>query len=83
MTEAVDADKPEPAGGPPTSEARERHARLSETVEDHRWRYHVMDQPTIADGEFDRLMRQLEALEDEFPELRTPDSPTQHVGGAV
>ncbi len=77
MTEAGDAGKPA------TSEARDEHAKLSETVEGHRWRYHVMDQPTVSDGQFDKLMRRLEGLEEDFPELRTPDSPTQHVGGAV
>ncbi len=71
------------AGSPATPEARERHAELSEAVEGHRWRYYVLDQPTVSDGEFDALMRQLEALEGDYPELRTPDSPTQHVGGAV
>jgi DNA ligase (NAD+) len=70
-------------GEPATSGAREQHATLAETVEAHRWRYYVTDQPTIADGEFDRLMQQLEALEHRYPELRTPDSPTQHVGGGV
>ena len=76
-------NEPTPPGRPLTSEAREQHAALAETVEGHRWRYYVMDQPTVSDGEFDALMHQLEALEEEYPELRTPDSPTQHVGGAV
>ncbi|MDP9317618.1 MAG: NAD-dependent DNA ligase LigA [Actinomycetota bacterium] len=70
-------------GKPATPGAREQHATLAETVETHRWRYYVMDQPTIADGEFDKLMQRLEALEHRYPELRTPDSPTQHVGGGV
>ena len=70
-------------GKPLTPDVRERHARLAEVVEGHRWRYYVMDQPTVSDGEFDALMQQLEALEAEYPELRTPDSPTQQVGGAV
>jgi DNA ligase (NAD+) len=65
------------------SEARERHAELAETIEGHRWRYYVLDTPTVSDGEFDALMQELEQLEERFPELRTPDSPTQHVGGAV
>ncbi len=76
-------NEPTPPGRPLTSEAREQHAALAETVEGHRWRYHVMDRPTVSDGEFDALMHQLEALEEQYPELRTPDSPTQHVGGAV
>ncbi|MFB7372684.1 NAD-dependent DNA ligase LigA [Streptomyces sp. NPDC056222] len=63
------------------AEARERHAELAEQVEEHRFRYYVKDQPVISDGEFDRLLRSLEALEEEYPELRTPDSPTQKVSG--
>ncbi|MDX6307474.1 MAG: ligase [Nocardioidaceae bacterium] len=83
---AVTPAEPAPGtdvGKPLTPDVRERHARLAEVVEGHRWRYYVMDQPTVSDGEFDALMQQLEALEAEYPELRTPDSPTQHVGGAV
>jgi DNA ligase (NAD+) len=64
-------------------QARERHRELSELVEDHRWRYYVLDRPTASDAEFDKLMGKLEQLESEFPELRTPNSPTQKVGGAV
>ncbi len=65
------------------NDVREQHKRLAETIDDHRWRYYVLDQPTVSDGEFDALMRELEALEGQYPELRTPDSPTQKVGGAV
>jgi len=67
----------------PTAEARDRHQALSEEIEEARWRYYVLDDPTLSDADFDLKMRQLEALEAEFPELRTPDSPTQKVGGAV
>jgi DNA ligase (NAD+) len=63
------------------AEAREKHAELAEQIEEHRFRYYVKDQPVISDGEFDRLLRSLEALEEEYPELRTPDSPTQKVAG--
>ncbi|MDT9689702.1 NAD-dependent DNA ligase LigA [Streptomyces sp. P9(2023)] len=63
------------------AEAREKHAGLAEQVEEHRFRYYVKDQPVISDGEFDKLLRALEALEEEYPELRTPDSPTQKVAG--
>jgi DNA ligase (NAD+) len=66
-----------------TPEAREEHQRLAEEVEDARWRYYVLDDPTLDDADFDRRLRRLEALEEEFPELQTPDSPTQKVGGAV
>ncbi len=61
------------------SEAREQHAQLAEQIEEHRFRYYVKDAPVISDAEFDQLMRTLEALEEEYPELRTPDSPTQKV----
>ncbi|MFD0368881.1 NAD-dependent DNA ligase LigA [Streptomyces sp. NPDC127114] len=64
------------------AEAREKHAELAEQVEEHRFRYYVKDQPVISDAEFDRLLRSLEALEEEYPELRTPDSPTQKVAGS-
>lgn len=69
------------ASAPPR--AREEHGQLAEEIEEARWRYYVLDSPTIDDADFDRRMRRLEALEEEFPELRTPDSPTQKVGGAV
>ena len=59
----------------------QQHSKLATEIEEHRFRYYVLDQPSIADGEFDKLLRALEALEDEHPELRTPDSPTQKVAG--
>jgi DNA ligase (NAD+) len=61
------------------AEAREQHAKLAEQIEEHRFRYYVKDAPVISDAEFDKLLRSLEALEEEYPELRTPDSPTQKV----
>nr|WP_202519442.1 NAD-dependent DNA ligase LigA [Streptomyces sp. SID1034] len=64
------------------AEAREQHALLAEQIEEHRFRYYVRDQPVISDGDFDKLLRSLEALEDEHPELRTPDSPSQKVAVA-
>ncbi|WP_405589357.1 NAD-dependent DNA ligase LigA [Streptomyces sp. NBC_01092] len=60
-------------------EAREKHAKIAEQIEEHRFRYYVKDAPVVSDAEFDELLRTLEALEDEYPELRTPDSPTQKV----
>jgi DNA ligase (NAD+) len=66
-----------------TPEAKDRHGQLSEEIDDARWRYYVLDDPTIDDADFDHRMRELEGLEGQFPELRTPDSPTQKVGGAV
>jgi DNA ligase (NAD+) len=72
-------DEPESA----TPEAKERHRQLSEEVDDARWRYFVLDDPTLSDSDYDRRLRELQELEERFPELRTPDSPTQKVGGAV
>ncbi|MFI6651602.1 NAD-dependent DNA ligase LigA [Streptomyces sp. NPDC050529] len=63
------------------AKARERHALLAEQIEEHRFRYYVNDQPVVSDAEFDRQLRELEALEGEYPQLRTPDSPTQKVAG--
>ena len=63
--------------------ARQRHAELSVEITEHDHRYYVLDSPLVSDAEYDALMRELRALEDRYPELRTPDSPTQKVGGAV
>ncbi|MFI6072755.1 NAD-dependent DNA ligase LigA [Actinoplanes sp. NPDC051343] len=70
------------AGKDPTPEAASRHAELADEVRGHQYRYYVLDSPTVTDADFDRLLRELEALEEEFPALRTPDSPTQNVGGS-
>jgi DNA ligase (NAD+) len=67
----------------PDAELRREHRGLAEEIEDARWRYYVLDDPTLDDADFDRLMRRLEELEEQVPDLRTPDSPTQKVGGAV
>ncbi len=64
------------------AEAKLRVEELRSELEHHRYRYHVLDDPEVADVEYDELMRELRALEDEFPELQTPDSPTVTVGGA-
>ena len=74
-------ETPQVAAAPP--EAREEHRELVEIVEEARWRYYVLDDTTLSDAEFDQKMRRLEELEELYPELRTPDSPTQKVGGAV
>ncbi|WP_406013147.1 NAD-dependent DNA ligase LigA [Streptomyces sp. NBC_00984] len=63
------------------AQVQEQHALLAEQVEEHRFRYYVNDQPVVSDAEFDRLMREVEALEETYPQLRTPDSPTQKVAG--
>src|SRR5215469_15773927 len=54
---------------------------LREQIRHHEYRYYVLDDPEISDAEFDRLMNELKKVEAEHPELITPDSPTQRVGG--
>src|SRR5438874_3890174 len=63
------------------SDARKRVEELREQINYHSYRYHVLDDPEVADAEYDVLVRDLQALEERFPELITPDSPTQRVGG--
>lgn len=58
----------------------QRAAELREQIRHHNYRYHVLDDPLITDAEYDRLFRELQELEVQHPELRTPDSPTQRVG---
>ncbi|MDW8173044.1 MAG: NAD-dependent DNA ligase LigA [Anaerolineae bacterium] len=58
----------------------ERAAQLRAELHQHNYRYHVLHAPIISDGEYDRLYAELAALEEQYPELRTPDSPTQRVG---
>src|SRR6185295_4385608 len=65
----------------PTTEARERHAELARELDEHQYRYYILQSPSVDDGIYDRLMRELEAIEAEFPALLTPDSPSQRVGG--
>jgi DNA ligase (NAD+) len=62
---------------------RHRHAELSEELLEHQYRYHVLDSPLVSDAEYDAAMRELLALEEQYPELRTPDSASQKVGGMI
>ncbi|WP_216914855.1 NAD-dependent DNA ligase LigA [Nocardia noduli] len=64
-----------------TAEQRVRWQELADEVREHQFRYYVRDSPIITDGEFDELLRQLQDLEERHPDLLTPDSPTQLVGG--
>ena len=61
-------------------EAKKRVERLREEIEHHNYRYYVLDDPEISDAEYDDLKEELEAIENEYPELVTRDSPTQRVG---
>lgn len=65
------------------NEAKERVERLRELLNRYTYEYYVSDAPTVSDSEFDALMRELEDLEKEFPELQSPNSPTKRVGGQV
>jgi DNA ligase (NAD+) len=72
----------EQADEAPDADLRRRWQELADEVREHQFSYYVRDAPIISDADFDKLLRELQALEDEHPELRTPDSPTQLVGGA-
>ena len=81
IRQQVSAAQEAAAGADPTPAALERHATLSTEISDHQYRYYVLDAPIVSDAEFDVLLRELEGLETSFPALRTPESPTQRVGG--
>ncbi|HTF48449.1 MAG TPA: NAD-dependent DNA ligase LigA [Pseudonocardia sp.] len=68
-------------GDPVPGPVREQHSRLATEVADHQFRYYVLDSPVVSDGQFDTLWRELVALEEQYPELITPESPTQRVVG--
>ena len=59
---------------------KKRVEKLREEIEYHNYRYYILDQPEISDAQYDRLMRELQKLEDQYPELPSPNSPTQRVG---
>jgi DNA ligase (NAD+) len=80
-TQSPGAGPAEPAEATPA--ARQRHAQLSADITEHNHRYHVLDSPLISDAEYDQLMRELRGLEEQYPDLRTPDSPTQKVGDVI
>lgn len=61
---------------------RRRAKRLRAEIDRHNYRYHVLDDPEIPDAEYDRMLRELQALEEKHPDLVVPESPTQRVGGA-
>jgi DNA ligase (NAD+) len=76
----VGPTRPDDAGVP--ADAVSRHAELSHELEDAAYRYYVLDAPTLSDQDYDVRMRELQAIEEEYPALRTPDSPTQKVAGS-
>src|ERR1700690_2021814 len=72
-----------PAEDAEPAEAKQRAEELRTRIEHHSDRYYVLDSPEISDAQFDELLRELGALERRNPELMTPDSPTQRVGGVA
>ncbi len=68
---------------PSAQTAAARIAELRSEIDAHNYRYYVLDEPSVPDAEYDRLFQALKALEAEHPELVTPESPTQRVGGAA
>jgi len=80
--------KPVPKTEPPAAAAKLKKpsaseiAKLRDEIRRHEHRYYVMDDPEVSDAVYDRLMEKLKAIETQYPKLRTPDSPTQRVGGA-
>jgi DNA ligase (NAD+) len=60
----------------------ERYEKLAKTIDHYRYLYHVLDKPNITDESYDSLMQELIGIEENYPELRTPQSPSQRVGGA-
>ncbi len=83
MTTEPNAAVLPPVKIPASAPLMARAAELRQTLEQHLYRYHVLDQPTIADAEYDALFNELVNLEAAHPELATPDSPTQRVGGKI
>ncbi len=81
MTGSTIPPVPEPAPEPPPGDAAARAAELRRQVREHDYRYHVLDAPVIADGEYDALFHELRRLEETYPALAVPDSPTRRVGG--
>jgi len=63
--------------------AEQRVKELHDTLNKYSYEYYVMDQPSVPDSEYDRLLKELNDIEAQFPQLQTPDSPTQRVGGSV
>ena len=64
-----------------TNQARHRITELTTEIRDHQFKYYVLDEPTITDAQFDKLLKELQSLEAKHPELLEPDSPSLGVGG--
>src|SRR2546425_13096889 len=82
MVKSQSAKKAPTASTLTKSGARGRIEQLRRRVEHHSYQYYALDSPEISDAEYDRLVRELRTLEERFPDLVTPDSPTQRGGAA-
>src|SRR5437879_6740999 len=80
MSKAQSTKKSPLRGTPTKSAARKRIEQLRRLIEHHNYQYYVLDSPELSDAEYDRLVRELREMEARFPDLVTPDSPTQRVG---
>src|SRR5262245_25389233 len=67
----VTAEQEAAAGGEPPPDVRERHAELSQELNEHQYRYYVLSSPTVDDATYDRQMHELEAIEQRYPSLVT------------
>src|SRR5579885_2803677 len=65
------------------AQAEKRIAELSQEIRHHDYQYYILDNPEISDAQYDKLFRELQSLEEKYPELRLPSSPTQRVGAPV
>ncbi|CAM3402547.1 NAD-dependent DNA ligase LigA [Dermacoccus barathri] len=81
MSEKTTKQAPDALRSEVPDEVRRRAAELTEQIDAHQFAYYVKDAPTVSDGAYDTLLRELQQIEDEHPELRSPQSPTQRVGG--
>ena len=64
-------------------QAKKRVEQLSKELDEHNYKYYVLDNPGISDFEFDQLMNELQQLEKDFPQFLSPESPSQRVGGQI
>src|SRR5438445_13579436 len=80
MAKAQPTKSTSPAGTLTKAPARKRIEQLRRLIEHHNYQYYVLDSPELSDAEYDRLVRELREMEARFPDLVTPDSPTQRVG---
>ena len=68
---------------PVPKDVKERYEKIKSEIEEHNYRYYVLANPIISDEEYDKLFKELLELEKTYPELKTPDSPSQRIGGIV